>query len=81
MNSMSFVFQVRPVSLREGTALTCEGVLRDPVHHRRVIDAIIHAAQLGQQLEAEIHLFDADGKVVEVLPVPHHSCEPQAACA
>jgi hypothetical protein len=78
---MSFIFQVRPLSLPEGTALTCEGVLKDPVHHARVIDAIIQAAQLGQHLKAEIHLFDADGKVVEVLPVPQHSINAEGICA
>ena len=79
MNSIPFVFQVRPVSLRQGTALTCEGVLKDPVHHTRMIDAIIHAAQLGQEMEAEIHLFDAQGKLLEILPVPHHRLRNEAA--
>jgi hypothetical protein len=69
MNIMSFTFTIRPVALKKGFELACDGVFPETVRHRRLIDAVIHAVQVGHQLDGEIRVFDCDGKVAEVLPV------------
>jgi hypothetical protein len=67
---MSFIFQIRPVSLEKGFDLSCEGLLRDEVREPRLIDAIVHAVRLGRELDGEIQIFDVEGHVAEVLPLP-----------
>lgn len=70
---MPLLFQIRPVSIQRGFTLCCEGILDEPVHHERFIDAIIHAAQLGRELDGEIHVFSPAGRVVEVLQLPSYA--------
>lgn len=67
---MSFIFQIRPVSLEKGFDLSCEGLLRDEVREPRLVDAIVHAVRLGRELDGEIQIFDVEGHVAEVLPLP-----------
>ncbi len=67
---MPFVFQIRPVSIETGFDLSCEGILEETSHHERFIDAIIRAAQLGRDMDAEIQLFDSNGRPVETLQLP-----------
>jgi hypothetical protein len=65
--SEKFDFLIRPLSVERGFELCCEGLLRDPLPFHRLIEAILAAAQIGQGLEAEIHIFNTDGEVAEVL--------------
>jgi hypothetical protein len=67
---MSFLFQIRPISPEAGFDLLCEGVLSSGVRHSRLIDAVVHAVQLGREADGEIEIFDARGRVAEVLPLP-----------
>ena len=69
---MAFTFHIRPIGLDKGFDLSCEGVFPDSVHHSRLIEAVIHAVQVGNQLEGEIQVFDCDGNVAEILPVRWH---------
>jgi len=46
------------------------GVLEEDARRLRLIDAIVHAVQLGRDLEGEIHIFDVSGRIAEVLPLP-----------
>jgi hypothetical protein len=66
---MPFTFQIHPIGLDAGFELSCEGVLPENIHHHRLIDAIIHAVQMGHHLDGKIQVFDCDGNVAEVLPV------------
>lgn len=70
---MPFVFQIRPVTPDEGFDLSCQGIFAGEVRHPRLIDAIVQAAQLGRDLDGEIHIYDSDGRVTEVLPLPSRS--------
>lgn len=70
---MPFVFQIRPVAPDEGFDLSCQGVFASDVRHPRLIDAIVQAAQIGRDLSGEIHIYDCDGRVTEVLPLPGSS--------
>jgi hypothetical protein len=72
LEHMPFIFQIQPVSIERGFTLSCEGILDEPVLYTRFIDAVIHAAQLGRELDGEIHIFSPAGRVAEVLPLPHH---------
>lgn len=78
---MSFHFQIRPVGSEEqGFQLSCEGVFPDEVHHDRLIEAVIHAVQVGSQLPGEIQVFDCEGHVAEVLPLSvRDSVQPKIA--
>lgn len=67
---MSFIFQIRPVSVEKGFDLSCEGLLKDELRESRLIDAIVHAGRLGRELDGEIQIFDVEGHVAEVLPLP-----------
>ena len=66
---MSFIFLIRPVSVEKGFDLSCEGVLRDDVRYRRLIDALGHALELGRNLDGEIRIFDVEGSVADVFPL------------
>lgn len=69
MNIM-FTFHIHPVGgLDKGFDLSCEGIFPDSVHHSRLIEAVIHAVQVGHRLDGQIQVFDCDGNVAEVLPV------------
>jgi hypothetical protein len=63
-------FQIRPVSIDQGFELSCEGLIEASVPHRRLIDAIVQAVQMGRDFTGSIHIFDGEGKVAEVLPLP-----------
>jgi hypothetical protein len=63
---MGFTFQIRPVTIEKGFVLSCEGILREERIHRRLVDAVVDAIMLGRELEAELQIFDADGKVAEI---------------
>ena len=67
---MPFVFQIRPVTPDEGFDLSCQGVFASDVRHQRLIDAIVQAAQIGRDLNGEIHIYDSEGRVTAVLPLP-----------
>jgi hypothetical protein len=63
----AFTFLIRPLSVDKGFELECEGVMEEPLRVQRLIEAVIAAAQMGQGLDAEIQILDAEGRVVEVL--------------
>lgn len=67
---MPFTFQIRPFSIEEGFSLSCEGILAEPLHQRKLINAIIEAVVIGRDLPGEIQIFDCSGTVVETLPLP-----------
>lgn len=71
---MPFIFQIRPLSLERGFLLSCEGVLEGELRFRRLADAIVHAAQMGRDLEGEIHIYDTSGRVAEALPLHPRVC-------
>jgi hypothetical protein len=79
MNIMPFVFQIRPLTLEEGFDLSCEGVLKESSRHGRLIEAVVRAVQLSHNLRAEIQIFDCDGRIAEVIPLPADA--PRAAQA
>jgi len=62
-----FIFLIHPLSVEKGFELECEGVMAAPLQFHRLIEAIIAAAQIGQGLDAEIHIFSSHGEVIEVL--------------
>ena len=67
---MPFHFQIRPVGeVEQGFELSCEGILPDSVHHPRLIQAVIHAVQVGSHLPGEIRVYDCTGELAEVLPL------------
>ena len=67
---MSFNFQIRPVgTVEQGFELSCEGIFPENIHHSRLIEAVIHAAQVGSHLPGEIQVFDCEGQLAEVLPL------------
>ncbi len=66
----NFVFQIRSLSLSEGFEVDCDGMLERPLKIERLFAAVAVAAQLGRDSGGEIHIFDVDGDVVEVLPLP-----------
>ena len=72
--SPAFVFLIRPLSLDKGFELDCEGIIEEPLHLNRLIEAIIAAAQMGQGLDAEIQILNVEGEVAEVLQL-HGSCK------
>ena len=63
----SFVFLIRPLSIEKGFELECEGIIEEPLRVRRLIEAVIAAAQIGQGLSAEVQILDTEGQTVEVL--------------
>ena len=65
--SAKFIFLIRPLSVEKGFELECEGVMAAPFKVQRLIEAIIAAAQIGQGLDAEMHIFNSAGEVIEVL--------------
>lgn len=65
--SSPFVFLIRPLSLEQGYELECEGIIPDPLHVQRLIEAVIAAAQIGQGLDAEVQILDVEGRTVETL--------------
>ena len=67
---MPSTFEIRPLGVAEGFRISCKGVLDQDARRPRLIDAIVHAVQLGRDLEGEIQIFDAAGKLAEVLPLP-----------
>jgi len=62
-----FVFLIRPLSLEKGFELECEGIIREPLRFRRLIEAVIAAVQIGQGLDAEVQILNTEGLTVEVL--------------
>jgi hypothetical protein len=67
---MPRTFEIRPLGIGLGFSISCEGDLHEDARRLRLIDAIVHAVQLGRDLEGEIQIFDAAGKLAEVLPLP-----------
>ena len=76
---MPFTFQIRPVSLEKGFELSCEGILAQPVRHRPLLNAIVHAAQLGRDLNGEIRIYDRKGRLVDTLPLHPEQLTPANA--
>jgi hypothetical protein len=70
---MPLVFQIRPVSMKEGFALSCDGQPCGAARHLRLIDAIVEAVQLGRDADGEIHIVDTTGRIIEVLPLPRRA--------
>lgn len=67
---MPFQFHIRPVGdLEQGFELSCEGIFPRSVHHGRLIEAVIHAVQIGHHLPGEIRVFGCEGEVLETLPL------------
>lgn len=65
--SAKFVFLIHPLSVERGFELECEGVMGAPLKVHRLIEAVIAAAQIGQGLDAEMHILNSAGEVIEVL--------------
>ncbi len=65
--SAKFIFLIRPLSVDKGFELECDGVMAHPLQFHRLIEAIIATAQIGQGLDAEMHIFNSAGEVIEVL--------------
>jgi hypothetical protein len=63
----NFVFLIRPLSVQKGFELQCEGVLREPMRVQRLFEAILAAAQIGQDLDAEVRIYNTSGEIAEVL--------------
>ena len=63
----SFAFLIRPLSLESGFALECEGILAEPLQFCRLFEAVLAAAQIGQDLDAEVKILNTEGEVAEVL--------------
>lgn len=83
---MPLQFHIRPIGdLEQGFELTCDGILPSRVHHERLIEAVIHAVQVGHAWPGEIQVHDCDGDIVETLPLrwvaraPHVEMERRAA--
>lgn len=68
--SDKLIFQIRPLSLEEGFELVSDRMLRDPLRRDRLYEAVVAAVTLGLGLDAEIQIYDTDGSVAEVLPLP-----------
>jgi hypothetical protein len=67
---MHFQFQIRPLGRPEqGFALSCEGIFPNPIHHGRLIQAVIHAVQIGSHLPGDIRVYDCAGVLAETLPL------------
>ena len=64
-----FAFQIRPISLEYGFEVDCEGVLGQPLRCRRLFDAILAAAHVSRDLDAEVEIYDCSGALVETLPL------------
>jgi hypothetical protein len=77
---MPFIFQIRPAAAKPGFEMSCEGILPDYVHHRRLMDAIVQAVQLGRGTGGDIQIFDSTGKVADVLPVPASDPAKASSC-
>ena len=67
---MRTTFKIQPLGLGNGFSISCEGVCAEDTRRLRLIDAIVHAVQLGRDRDGEIQIFDAAGKLAEVLPLP-----------
>jgi hypothetical protein len=65
--SEKFMFQIRPISTREGFELACDGIMEKPLRVERLFEAVLLASQLGQGLDFEIQILDVAGDVAEVL--------------
>lgn len=72
----AFTFLIRPLSVDKGFELECEGVMEEPLRVQRLIEAVIAAAQMGQGLDAEVQILNAEGRVVEVLGLNGNRPEP-----
>ena len=67
---MSVHFHIRPVGdLEQGFELTCDRFFSHRVHHQRLFEAVIHAAQVAGGLAGEICVHDCEGDLVETLPL------------
>lgn len=62
-----FIFQIKPISMKEGFELVCEGMMDQPLRLERLFEAVLLASQLGQGLDFEIQILDVAGDVAEVL--------------
>lgn len=66
---MSAIFQIKPISLHEGFRLSCDGLPAKVTQHRRLVEAIVRAVQLGRDHTGEIQIFDCEGHMAEILPL------------
>jgi len=64
-----FAFQIRPISLEEGFEVECEGIIDQPFRCQRLYEAIITAAHVSHDLDAEVEIYDSSGVLVETLPL------------
>jgi len=62
-----FIFQIRPISMEEGYQLTCAGIIDHPIRAGRLIETVVLATTLGENLEFEIQIFDVDGERSDVI--------------
>ena len=68
----NFIFLIHPLSVQKGFELHCEGILPEPLRVQRLIEAILAAAQIGQGLDAEVHIYNTEGEIAEVLELNGH---------
>ncbi len=66
----AWTFRIQPLTAEGTFELSCEGLLRGRVIHRRLIDAIVQAVQMGREIGGTIQILDAEGKVADILPMP-----------
>ncbi len=67
---MRLAFKIRPARGETGFDLACEEAFSGSVRHRRLMDAIVQAVHRGRGAGGEIQIFDSNGKIVDVLPLP-----------
>jgi hypothetical protein len=66
----AWTFRIQPLAAEGTFELSCEGLLRGRVIHRRLIDAIVQAVQMGREIGGTIQILDVEGNVADVLPMP-----------
>jgi hypothetical protein len=77
---MHFHFQIRPLGEPEqGFELSCEGIFPNPIHHPRLIQAVIHAVGIGRHLPGDIRVYDCAGSLAETLPLRFEDLAEQLA--
>lgn len=67
---MLAIFEIRPIDFDQGFTISRKGLPQISVRRLRLIDAIVHAALLGRDLDGEIRIFDTKGDLSEILPLP-----------
>ena len=64
--------------METGFVLSCEGMLREERVYLRLVDAVADAVQLARALEAQVQIFDVEGRLADTwwLNDPDRSAAP-----